>query len=217
MQDRQIHQRIRQLPLGIIAAFSAVILAAGGGTAWWTWNTLTSVPQSEQADTVSPPVTTPSDDLAQEPPATSAPITETDARLYLLDETETGFKLVPAPVQIEDASDPEVVLTAAFEQLLAEPDETLGFSAIPPSTALRDVKVQPDGVYVDLSAEFEQGGGSAIMMGRLGQVVYTATSLEPNSAIWISVAGEPLEVLGGEGLLVDQPMTRELFDQNFPL
>ena len=79
------------------------------------------------------------------------------------------------------------------------------------------MRVQPDGVYVDLSAEFEQGGGSAVMMGRLGQVVYTATSLEPSSAIWISVAGEPLEVLGGEGLIVDQPMTRELFDQNFPL
>lgn len=216
MQDRQRRHRIRQVPLGIVAAFSAVILAAGGGTAWWTWNTLTSVPDSEPVGQVPPPAAS-SDDLAQEPPAAPAPVTETDARLYLLETTDTGFELVPAPIQVEDASDPELVLTTAFEQLLTEPDESLGFSAIPPSTALRDVRVQPDGVYVDLSAEFEQGGGSAAMMGRLGQVVYTATSLDPSSAIWISVAGEPLEVLGGEGLIVDQPMTRELFDQNFPL
>ena len=130
---------------------------------------------------------------------------------------DTSFELVPAPIQVEDASDPEVVLTAAFDQLLTTPDENVGFSEIPAETALEDLRVQPDGVYVDLSAMFEQGGGSTSMMGRLGQVVYTATSLDPSGTVWISVGGEPLEYLGGEGLIVDQPMTRELFEQNFPL
>lgn len=216
MQNQQLPQRIRQLPLGVIAAFSAVILTAGGGTAWWTWNQLTSVPTAEQPDTITAP-TAPPEDLAQEPPTAPAPVVETDARLYLLTVTDTSFELVPAPIQVEDARDPEVVLTAAFDQLLAEPNESVGFSEIPDSTALLDLEVQPDGVYVDLSADFEQGGGSASMMGRLGQVVYTATSLDTDGVVWISVGGVPLEYLGGEGLLVDQPMTREAFDQNFPL
>ncbi|MGF1535529.1 MAG: GerMN domain-containing protein [Elainellaceae cyanobacterium] len=220
MQNNQLHHRIRQLPLGVIAAFSAVMLVAGGGTAWWTWNTLTSVPTSEQPDTLNPgndSTTAPSEDFAQEPPTAPATVAETDARLYLLEVTDTSFELVPAPIQVEDARDPEVVLTAAFDQLLAEPDESLGFSEIPDSTTLLDLKVQPDGVYVDLSANFEQGGGSASMMGRLGQVVYTATSLDTDGVVFISVGGVPLEYLGGEGLIVDQPMTRETFDQNFPL
>ncbi len=215
MQDRQLHHRIRQLPLGVIAAFSAVMLAAGGGTAWWTWNTLVEVPTAEQPTTADPSTTPP--ELAQDPPSTAAPTAQTDARLYLLEVSETSFELVPAPIQVEDARDPQVVLTAAFDQLLAEPDESLGFSEIPDGTTLDALRVQPDGVYVDLSADFEQGGGSASMMGRLGQVVYTATSLDPSGTVWISVDGEPLEYLGGEGLIVDRPMTREAFDQNFPL
>lgn len=210
MQDQQLHRRIRQVPLGVIAAAAAVVLAAGGGTAWWTWNTLTSVPT--QTDTV--PIT-PGDPVQE--PVTQVPVAETDARMYLLEVTGTSFELVPAPIQVEAARDPEVVLTAAFSQLLTTPNEDIGFSEIPAETTLRDLRVQPDGVYVDLSATFDQGGGSASMMGRLGQVVYTATSLDPDGVVWISVGGEPLEYLGGEGLIVDQPMTRDLFEQNFPL
>ena len=70
-------------------------------------------------------------------------------------------------------------------------------------------------VYVDLSPEFTQGGGSASMIGRLGQVVYTATTLNPNSQVWLSVGGKLLTVLGGEGLEIPQPITRPIFDQEF--
>jgi spore germination protein GerM len=50
----------------------------------------------------------------------------------------------------------------------------------------------------------------------VGQVLYTATSIDPNAKVWLSVGGKPLDTLGGEGLLLEQPMTRDRFKQDFP-
>jgi spore germination protein GerM len=70
---------------------------------------------------------------------------------------------------------------------------------------------------VDLSQEFTAGGGSASMTGRVAQILYTATSINPNTNVWIDVEGKRLEVLGGEGLVLDQPLTRQNFEKNFDL
>jgi spore germination protein GerM len=111
---------------------------------------------------------------------------------------------------------PEALLTAAFERLLWGPQQPDRFSEIPPGTRLLNLTATPDGaIAVDLSDEFTQGGGSASMIGRLGQVVYTATTLNPEAPVRISVNGEPLNVLGGEGLEVPQPVTRQQFEREF--
>jgi len=54
------------------------------------------------------------------------------------------------------------------------------------------------------------------MSSRVAQVLYTATSLQPNAKVWIDIEGKPLEVLGGEGLLLEQPLTGKL-RENFTL
>ncbi|MEW5861695.1 MAG: spore germination protein, partial [Cyanobacteriota bacterium] len=59
--------------------------------------------------------------------------------------------------------------------------------------------------------------GSASMTGRVAQILYTATSINPNTNVWIDVEGKRLEVLGGEGLVIDQPLTRQNFEKNFDL
>jgi spore germination protein GerM len=55
------------------------------------------------------------------------------------------------------------------------------------------------------------------MTGRVAQILYTATSLQPTAKVWIDVEGKPLETLGGEGLELKQPLTRQGFEQNFTL
>jgi len=45
------------------------------------------------------------------------------------------------------------------------------------------VTIQNDGIHVDLSQEFTTG--SASMSSRVAQVLYTATSLQPNAKVWI--------------------------------
>jgi len=41
------------------------------------------------------------------------------------------------------------------------------------------------------------------MSSRVAQVLYTATSLQPNARS-VDIEGKPLEFLGGEGLLLEQ-------------
>lgn len=193
---------------GVIAGLAAVVVAAGAGTAWWTWRSF----QAQQAQPPAPEA------VAPESPAsiTQAPIEQT-VEIYWLKSTGEGFELVPTPTSVSTAGQPAALLKAALEAMLkgsASPELT---STIPQGTTLRQVEIKADGVHVDLSQEFTTGGGSASMTGRVGQVIYTATTLDPRAPVWLSVEGKPLEVLGGEGLLLDQPTTRENFDQNFPL
>jgi hypothetical protein len=103
-------------------------------------------------------------------------------------------------------------LAGALTALLDGPteDETAtGLSStIPEGTELLGVEVSEGVAYVDLSREFETGGGSLSMMGRVAQVVYTATRVEGVDSVRILLDGSPLDVLGGEGLIIDQPQAR---------
>ena len=123
--------------------------------------------------------------------------------------------LVSSTVTLEAPDQPEAILTAAFNRLFAGPNNSTAFSAIPEGTKLQALTVENNGIYIDLSEEFTSGGGSASMISRLGQVIYTASSLKPDAKVWIFVGGKPLQMLGGEGLEVAQPTTRDNFQKEF--
>jgi spore germination protein GerM len=111
-----------------------------------------------------------------------------------------------------------LLLSSAFGQLLNNSDFARQHGSIPPNTRLLSLEVKPEGIYVDLSEEFAAGGGSASMINRVNQVVYTATSLNPNAEVYISVAGQKLDEnnpLAGEGLMVSYPTSRRQLAVDF--
>jgi spore germination protein GerM len=151
-------------------------------------------------------------------PSPTVAANATTAEVYWLAAATDKISLAPAKVALETPTKTdEAQLAAAVERLLQGPANNDVSSAIPTETKLIALKIQTDGVHVDLSKPFISGGGSTSMQGRLGQVIYTASSLKTTAPVWISVDGEPLKVLGGEGLEISQPMTRAEFDKNFPL
>jgi spore germination protein GerM len=80
------------------------------------------------------------------------------------------------------------------------------------------LRVAPQRIDLDLSREFIQGGGSDSMVGRVAQVLYTATSLDPTAKVYLSVEGQRLDEnhpLGGEGVILQQPLTRQQFAVDF--
>lgn len=199
-------QQVRSFPAGPIAGISALLLIVGGATAWLTWN---SVP-SEKTQT--PPIPTAVETAPPKIPESVSPVVvKQPVQIYLLKDNGYEFERIPTTVQVKASAEPKEVLRAAFDSLLA----TKGDTAIPNGTQVRNLTVQDDNIYLDLSQEFTSGGGSTSMTGRLEQVLYTATSLNENARVWISVEGQPLELLGGEGLEVPQPLDRTLFESEF--
>jgi len=73
-------------------------------------------------------------------------------------------------------------------------------SAIPAETTLNGVVVADGTATVDLSREFESGGGSASMQARVAQIVYTLTQWEFASRVTIELDGDPVAAIGGEGV-----------------
>ncbi|URD53365.1 GerMN domain-containing protein [Chroococcidiopsis sp. CCNUC1] len=191
---------------GLIAAIAAVVVVAGGGTAWWIWHS-----------TKSPSSPTTPNTVQQSPSPSVQPKVEQTAQVFWLKDTGSNQELISEAITTTADRQPSTMLKAAFNSLLAGPQKGEVTTTIPARTKLRNVKVEPDGVRVNLSEEFTTGGGSAAMIGRLAQVIYTATSLDPKAKVWIEVEGKPLEVLGGEGLELEQPLTRRSFEENFTL
>ncbi|MBN3883536.1 MAG: GerMN domain-containing protein [Nostoc sp.] len=203
MKDQQGSNRISS---GVIAAVSAAVVAVGGGVAWFT---------SQSSNTPIP--SNPSGQIAQPAqPSTRQPANEQTPNVYWLRPKDKNVALVPQPVKVASVL-PNQALEAAFQSLLAGPTEGTDSTTIPKGTKLLGLKSENDEVHVNLSEDFTSGGGSTSMMGRVGQVVYTATTLNPKAKVYIDVNGKPLDVLGGEGVELQQPLTRESFQKNYPL
>jgi hypothetical protein len=103
--------------------------------------------------------------------------------------------------------------TAALEALLAGPGPREQAAAvgsqIPGGTQLLGLSVEDGVATVDLTSEFESGGGSVSMNMRIAQIVYTLTQFPTVKGVLFELDGQRVDVLGGEGVVVDQPVTRK--------
>lgn len=127
------------------------------------------------------------------------------------DGNQVAFEAEKIALSRDEA--PTDSLTTAIETLLDGEEST----AIPSGTELLSLKVEGEDVYIDLSGRFTEGGGTSSMAARMGQVIYTTNTVQPDAQIWLSVDGELLDMIGGEGLIVDQPLTEERFARDFNL
>ena len=223
-QPKKFYRRLQAVTLGLLI---------GGGIAGLYWqgihiprqrseavvvqleeltNSVRQLQSLLQTDTVERPET--------EPTGEPAKGIESRPQIHWLTGSGNEMSLSPQPLAIDADTEPEVALTSALETLLlgGKPGDD-DVTAIPAGTALLDLKITPRGISVDLSSEFGQGGGSSSMTTRVAQILYTVTSLDPAAGVFFSVEGQPLDEahpLGGEGLVLTQPITRAQFAKDFP-
>jgi len=110
--------------------------------------------------------------------------------------------------------------SAAMTALLAGPSEAekaAGLtSAIPEGTRLLGLDIENGTATVDLSSEFESGGGTTSVLMRLAQVVYTLTQFPTVERVEFKIDGKPVRVFSGEGVVLDHPQTRDDFADQLP-
>ena len=117
----------------------------------------------------------------------------------------------------------QAVATAALNALLAGPtaQEQATWpaisTAIPAGTKLNGVTVADGIAKVDLSSEFESGGGTFSVTARLAQVVYTLDQFPTVDAVEFYLDGVKVDMFSGEGLILDGPQTFDDYDDLLPI
>lgn len=121
--------------------------------------------------------------------------------------TEPVSRKLPEP---KPETSKEMIRYAMAELLKGptEKEQDLGFySEIPGDTRLLSVKETNSRIDIDVSGEFASGGGSSSMVQRLQQIIKTVVSVRQKKPVYLKVDGKSLEVLGGEGVMVHEPIT----------
>ncbi len=119
------------------------------------------------------------------------------------------------------AVDTPEVATNAIKALIAGPtpeeQDTELSTSIPADTLLLGLTVEDGLATIDLSREFEAGGGSFNILSRLAQVVYTLTQFPTVDEVLFLLDGEPVDVFSGEGVILDNPVNRDDYLSILPI
>jgi germination protein M len=114
----------------------------------------------------------------------------------------------------------EAVAAAAVEELLEGPtpsEAEVGLTtSIPGDSRFLGVSIADKVATVDLSKEFESGGGTLSMAMRLAQVVFTLTQFPTVEAVQFKLDGAPVEVFSNEGIILDAPVSRDDYEELTP-
>jgi hypothetical protein len=88
---------------------------------------------------------------------------------------------------------------------------------VPSGTQLLGLTIDNGIAFVDLTSEFESGGGSLSMFLRLGQVVCTLDQFPTVKGVLFKLDGEPVDVFSGEGILLDHPVGCKDYEDFLPV
>ncbi len=205
--------------LALVAALALVFTTISVGAAGCTKRPSTS---TEDATGSRPATTTSAEETTEQNEATATPPENSGGpvaprRLTLAVYLPRGDKL---GVVAREVPQTKAVATAAVNELLKGPSSAevaYGFhTEVPAGTRLRSISIRDHVATVDLTGEFDDGGGSLSMFMRLAQLVFTVTQFDSVDAVTLKLDGVPVEIFSGEGIVIDKPMRRADFEDVLP-
>lgn len=141
-------------------------------------------------------------------------VPKTYVTVYFLgmDKNDTGiFKKVKREIPEGQSK-----LKFALNQLVTGPspyEKKVGvYSEIPKNVKILGVIESQNKIIIDVSGNIQNGGGADSLYSRMKQLIKTAIANSPNKPIYLYIDGKKAEVLGGEGIMISQPLNENSLD-----
>lgn len=207
-------KRTMAATLAALIILAVAVAAAGcGGTGEVGDGGLVSTtePASSTTDTTAPGETTTT--IGPSTTTTTASEPKMTVKVYFSrdERMSAAGRVVPKTAEVG---------TAAIKALLEGPtreERELGMvSNIPKGTTFLGLTINDGIATVDLSKEYASGGGTLSMTMRLAEVVFTLTQFPTVKGVNFKLDGEPVEVFGGEGIILDHPVDRSDYEDLSP-
>ena len=108
-------------------------------------------------------------------------------------------------------------LRYALTQLVAGPtqyEKNVGvYSEIPKNVQIMGIVESDKKIIIDISGNIQNGGGADSLYSRFKQVIKTALANgSPKKPIYLYIDGKQAEVIGGEGIMITQPLSENSLD-----
>lgn len=158
------------------------------------------------------PVKKPEPAKKEEPQEKKVPKTYVTVYFLGMDKNDTGiFKKVQRELPQGQSK-----LKFALNQLVAGPsayEKKVGvYSEIPKNVKILGVVESKNKIIIDVSGNIQTGGGADSLYSRIKQLIKTALANSPNKPVYLYIDGKQAEVLGGEGIMISQPLSENSLD-----
>lgn len=152
----------------------------------------------------------------EKPEETQQDVPKSYVSVYFIGQNANKEEVYKVVKREYDSEKGETKLKYSIETLLKGPsavEHAKGiYSEIPQGTKLLSLEETPNKIVINLSGDFEQGGGTDGLYKRLYQLIKTAnknTVLD----VYLNINGKQADVIGGEGIMLNQPLNNKSLDE----
>lgn len=86
------------------------------------------------------------------------------------------------------------------------------YTEIPSGTRLISLTESPSRVVINLTSAYGNGGGTDGVYKRLFQLIKTV-KVNSNLPLYLQLDGKQVDVIGGEGIMIDQPLSEDFANE----
>lgn len=168
------------------------------------------------AQTQAPVEEKPAEQTSQKPEEEDINTPKSFVSVYFVGQNENKEEVYKIVKRVYHSHEDGTKLKYSIENLLAGPnkvEKTKGiYSEIPAGTKLISLEEKPDKIIINLSGDFEQGGGTDGLYKRLYQLIKTANR-NTTTDVYLYIQGKQADVIGGEGIMINQPLTEKSLEE----